>query len=56
MRNESPQEVIHAAPFWPFAPRRADGSQVGVTHPDSIAPPAQDGGRGPGTRASIFSI
>ena len=43
MRTENLQEVIHAAPFRPFAFCLADGTRVDVPHPDFIAHPP--GGR-----------
>jgi hypothetical protein len=43
MRLESLREVIHAAPFRPFALCLADGTRVDVPHPDFIAHPP--GGR-----------
>jgi hypothetical protein len=43
MRAEELREVIHAAPFRPFALCLADGTRVDVPHPDFIAHPP--GGR-----------
>ena len=43
MRSENLREVIHAAPFRPFALCMADGTRVDVPHPDFIAHPP--GGR-----------
>jgi len=43
VRTENLQEVIHAAPFRPFALCLADGTRVDVPHPDFIAHPP--GGR-----------
>jgi hypothetical protein len=37
MRTENLQEVIHAAPFRPFAICLADGTRVDVPHPVFIA-------------------
>jgi hypothetical protein len=37
VRPENLPEVIHAAPFRPFALCLADGSRVDVPHPDFIA-------------------
>ena len=37
MRTENLREVIHAAPFRPFALCLADGTRVDVPHPDFIA-------------------
>jgi hypothetical protein len=46
MRAENLHEVIHAAPFRPFALCLADGSRVNVPHPDFIAYP-------PGERTAV---
>jgi hypothetical protein len=43
VRSENLREVIHAAPFRPFALSLADGTRVDVPHPDFIAHPP--GGR-----------
>jgi hypothetical protein len=43
VRPENLREVIHAAPFRPFALCLADGTRVNVPHPDFIAHPP--GGR-----------
>ncbi len=43
MRTENLHEAIHAAPFRPFALCLADGTRVGVPHPDFIA--LRPGGR-----------
>jgi len=37
VRSENLYEVIHAAPFQPFALCLADGTRVSVPHPDFIA-------------------
>jgi hypothetical protein len=39
MRAENLHEVIHAAPFRPFAICLANGTRVDVIHPDFIAHP-----------------
>ncbi|MFI5458692.1 MAG: hypothetical protein ACHRXM_24950 [Isosphaerales bacterium] len=59
MRTENLQEVIHAAPFRPFALCLADGTRVDVPHPDFIAHPP--GGRtavvvGPDERLHIIDV
>ena len=46
MRTENLQEVIHAAPFRPFALSMADGTRIDVPHPDFIAHP-------PGARTAV---
>ena len=38
--EQRPQEVIHAAPFRPFALSMADGTRIDVPHPDFIRPPS----------------
>ncbi len=37
MKLDQLREVMHAAPFVPFTIHVADGSAVGVPHPDFIA-------------------